>query len=267
MVAGTGRLAGKAAVVTGASRGIGAAIARRFAAEGAHVLNASLIDPVYDDPDVTSIIADVSDPEGAERLVDAAAERLGRLDILVNNAGVELEATIEHTSPEEWDRVMAVNAKGPFLCSKFALPHLRHTRGVIVNIASVDAFWGEPELAAYCASKGAVLALTRCLALDHARDGIRAVAICPGYVRTELLEQFYDNQPDPQAARKSLAEKHPLRRICEPSEVASLATWLASDEAAFASGQPYIIDGALTAGRTFEWAESAAARGGDEQPS
>jgi NAD(P)-dependent dehydrogenase (short-subunit alcohol dehydrogenase family) len=252
--AGSGRLTGKAALVTGASRGIGAAIAQRFVVEGARVVNTSLIEPVYDDPGVISIIGDVSDPEGAQRLVGEAAERLRKLDILVNNAGVELEATIEHTSPDEWDRVMAVNAKGPFLCSKFALPHLRRTRGVIVNTASVDAFWGEPELAAYCASKGAVLALTRCLALDHAEDGIRAVAICPGYVRTDLLEQFYDNQPDPEAARASLSQKHPLGRICEPTEVASLATWLASDEAAFVSGQPYVIDGALTAGRTFGWA-------------
>jgi len=253
-IAGSGRLAGKAALVTGASRGIGAAIAQRFVAEGARVVNASVIEPVYDDTAVVSIIGDVSDPDDAKRLVDEAAERLGKLDILVNNAGIELEATIEHTSPDEWDRVMAVNAKGPFLCSKFALPHLRRTRGVIVNTASVDALWGEPELAVYCASKGAVLALTRCLALDHAGDGIRAVAICPGYVRTELLEQFYDNQPDPEAARASLSQKHPLGRICEPAEVASLATWLASDEAAFVSGQPYVIDGALTAGRTFGWA-------------
>jgi NAD(P)-dependent dehydrogenase (short-subunit alcohol dehydrogenase family) len=251
---GSGRLDGKAALVTGASRGIGAAIARRFAAEGARVLNASLIDPTYDDAAIDSVIADVSDPEQVRQLVDEASGRLGKLDVLVNNAGVELEATIEHTSPSDWDRVMAVNARGPFLCAKFALPHLRATRGAIINIASVDAFWGEPELAAYCASKGALLALTRCIALDHARDGIRAVAICPGYVRTELLEQFYDNQPDPEGARAALEEKHPLRRICEPAEVASLATWLASDEAGFTSGQPYVIDGALTAGRTFDWA-------------
>jgi NAD(P)-dependent dehydrogenase (short-subunit alcohol dehydrogenase family) len=251
---GPGRLDGKTALVTGASRGIGAAIARRFAAEGAGVLNASLIEPTYDVPAISSVIVDVSDPDQVRRLLDDASDRFGKLDILVNNAGIELEATIEHTSPSDWDRVMGVNAKGPFLCAKFALPHLRATRGVIVNIASVDAYWGEPDLAAYCASKGALLALTRCIALDHAPDGIRAVAICPGYVRTELLEQFYDNQPDPEAARAALEDRHPLRRICEPAEVASLATWLASDEAGFASGQPYIIDGALTAGRTFDWA-------------
>jgi NAD(P)-dependent dehydrogenase (short-subunit alcohol dehydrogenase family) len=148
---------------------------------------------------------------------------------------------------------MAVNARGPLLCSKYAFPHLVRSKGAIINIASVDAYWGEPELAASCASKGAVLALTRCIALAHAREGIRAVAICPGYVRTELLEHFYDSQPDPSAARASLARMHPLGRICEPAEIANLASWLASDEATLASGQPFILDGALTAGRTYAW--------------
>jgi NAD(P)-dependent dehydrogenase (short-subunit alcohol dehydrogenase family) len=247
------RLYGRVALVTGASRGIGAAIARRFAAEGAHVVNASDIDPVADRPEIEFARLDVTVAEDVERLMRTTAERHGRLDVLVNNAGVEIEASVEHTSPDDWDRVMAVNVRGVFLCSKYAIPSLRPTRGVIINIASINAYWAEPQLAVYSASKAAVLQLTRCMALDHAADGIRCSAICPGYVRTEMLEHFFDHQPDPAAARALLAAKHPLGRICEPDEIAALAAWLASEEASFASGQPFILDGALSSGRVFDW--------------
>jgi meso-butanediol dehydrogenase/(S,S)-butanediol dehydrogenase/diacetyl reductase len=240
-------------VVTGASRGIGAAIARRFQAEGAQVVNASNIDPVEDHAGIEFARVDVTVAEDVERVMRATVERHGRLDVLVNNAGVEIEASVEHTSADDWDRVMAVNARGVFLCSKYAIEALRATRGVIINMASINAFWAEPQLAVYSASKAAVLQLTRCMALDHAGDGIRCTAICPGYVRTEMLEHFFDNQPDPAAARSLLASKHPLGRICEPDEIAALAAWLASEEASFASGQPFILDGALSSGRVFDW--------------
>jgi hypothetical protein len=192
------------------------------------VLNASRIEPVYEDPGVFSVIADVSDPDGARRLVDEAVDRLGKLDILVNNAGVELEATIEHTSPEEWDRVMAVNARGPFLCAKFALPHLRRARGVIVNIASVDAFWGEPELAAYCASRGAVLGahtLPRARPRRRRHQGGRDL---PG-LRPHRPARTVLRQPTRPGGGAHLAtQKHPLgphmraRRSRKPGDLARI---------------------------------------------
>jgi meso-butanediol dehydrogenase/(S,S)-butanediol dehydrogenase/diacetyl reductase len=249
-----GRLRGKVAIVTGASRGIGEAIARRFVAEGAYVVNGSIIEPTYDDESrINFEPVDVTAADDVQRLMSRTVERHGRLDVLVNNAGVEVETSIVDTSVEDWDRVMAVNVRGVFLCAKYAIEHLARSKGVIINMASVNAFWAEPNLAVYSASKAAVLQLTRCIALDHAAEGIRCTAICPGYVRTEMLEQFYEHQPDPEGARRALTGKHPLNRICEPSEIAALASWLASDEATFASGQPYVLDGALTSGRVFDW--------------
>jgi meso-butanediol dehydrogenase/(S,S)-butanediol dehydrogenase/diacetyl reductase len=239
------------AVVTGGSRGIGWAIVERLAAEGAHVVTGSRTAP----PDaggrsITHVPTDVSVPEQAERLIDAAVELHGGLDVLVNNAAIEHEATVEHTSPEDWDRVMAVNLRGPFLCTKYAIGHMRRRGGgAIVNIASVDGMWAEPELAAYCTSKGGLLALTRSVAIDHGPEGIRCTAICPSWVRTGMLEQFYDAQPDPEATRRAAGAMHPVGRISEPEEVAALAAWLASGEATFANGQPFVLDGGLTAGR------------------
>ena len=240
-------LAGKVAIVTGASRGIGLAIATRFKREGATVVTASRTPPP--DADELHVAVDVTDPERVEALVSGTAARLGRIDILVNNAAVEHEATVEETTIEDWERVMAVNAGGVFLCTKFAIPHLRSTRGAIVNFASIDGLWAEPGLGAYCASKGAVVALTRATAIDHGADGIRCTCICPSYVRSEMLEQFFAAQPKPDHARRDADRMHPLGRISEPEEVASLATWLASDEASFVSGHPFIIDGGLLAGR------------------
>ena len=247
----SGRLAGKVAVVTGASRGIGRAIALRFVAEGALVVTGSrtkLADGAAGE--VTFVAADVSDPDQASRLIETAVERHGGLDVLVNNAAVEHEATVEETTPEDWDLVMAVNLKSVFLCSKYAIPHLRRRGGgSIVNISSIDGLWAEAGLAAYCASKGGVIALTRSIAIDFGKDGIRCTCICPSYVETEMLQQYYAAQPDPEGARAEASLMHPVGRISSPEEVSALAVWLASDESAFASGHPFLLDGGLLAGR------------------
>jgi NAD(P)-dependent dehydrogenase (short-subunit alcohol dehydrogenase family) len=242
-------LRGKVAIVTGGSRGIGRAIVDRFVRDGATVVDASRAPAAERRDRVVPIVTDVAEPGEVRRLVDDATRRLGGIDVLVNNAALELEGTIEETDPEEWDRLMRVNLRGPFLCAKYALPALRERRGVIINISSVDGYWAEPGLAAYCASKGALIALTRAIAVDHGHEGVRCSAICPSYVRTDMLEQFFDAQPEPDRARSDAAALHPLNRISDPDEVASLAAWLASDEATFATGQTFVLDGGLTAGR------------------
>jgi NAD(P)-dependent dehydrogenase (short-subunit alcohol dehydrogenase family) len=245
----TEALSGKVAIVTGGSRGIGRAIVDRFARDGATVVDASRSPAAHSSDRVLPIVTDVAEPDTVRRLVEAATRRLGGIDVLVNNAALELEGTIEDTEPDAWDRLMRVNLRGPYLCAKYALPALRERGGTIINIASVDGHWAEPGLAAYCASKGGLLALTRAIAVDHGHEGIRCTAICPSYVRTDMLEQFFDAQPEPARARAEAAALHAVDRISEPEEVASLAAWLASDEASFASGQAFVLDGGLTAGR------------------
>jgi NAD(P)-dependent dehydrogenase (short-subunit alcohol dehydrogenase family) len=238
----------KVALVTGASRGIGAAIAERFAQAGVRVVGASRT-PFESDFDIEFARADVSSAADVKQLVGDVVKRHGRLDVVVNNAAIEHEGTVVDTTAEEWDHVMGVNLRSVFLCAKYAIPHLSRTQGVIINVASVDGLWAEPSLAAYCAAKGGVIALTRAIAIDHGREGIRCVCVCPSYVATDMLEQFYDSQPDPAAARAGTAALHPLGRISTPAEVAALAVWLSSDEASFATGQAYLLDGGLTAGR------------------
>jgi NAD(P)-dependent dehydrogenase (short-subunit alcohol dehydrogenase family) len=238
----------KVALVTGASRGIGAAIADRFAREGVRVVGVSRT-PSESDLDVECARVDVSRPADVEQLIEDVVQRHGRLDVVVNNAAIEHEGTVVETSPEEWDDVMAVNLRSVFLCAKYAIPHLSHTQGVIINVASVDGLWAEPSLAAYCAAKGGVIALTRAIAIDHGHEGVRCMCICPSYVATDMLEQFYEAQPDPAGARAGAAALHPLGRISTPAEVAALAVWLSSDDASFATGQAYVLDGGLTAGR------------------
>jgi NAD(P)-dependent dehydrogenase (short-subunit alcohol dehydrogenase family) len=240
----------RVALITGTSRGIGAALAAAFAGDGYVVVGcgrSAAPDVPVDGVDYRR--CDVSDPAAISDLVAGTAAAHGRLDVLVNNAAVEIEGTVEETTVEQWDEVLSVNVRAPALLAGAAIPHMRAAGGgVILNIASVDATWAEPRLPAYCATKGALLALTRAMAIDHGADNIRCMSICPGYVRTEMLEQFFDSQPDPQAARAQGIAMHPLRRLAEPSDIADLAVFLAGDRATYLTGHAYVADGGLTAG-------------------
>ena len=257
-----GYLAGKVAVVTGGRGGIGTAVCARFAAEGAAVYATGLSEPAADadagaeagtDAARGGVVFhrhDVTSEESTIELMARVAREHGRLDVLVNTAGIEIEKTVEHTSLDEWNRIFAVNVTGTFLTSKHALPLMRRAGGgSIINFGSYDGFIADPNLAAYCATKGAVHALTRAMACDHGPDNIRVNAICPGYVDTPMLKSFFDAKGDAETAsmRDEARRVHPLRRYGTPEDMANLVNWLAGDEARYATGQLWVLDGGISA--------------------
>ena len=244
----TQALKDKTAFVTGGTGGIGAAICARFAAEGARVIAADLQQPGELAPGVEFAEFDVT----SEATVTATFEDLegswDKLDILVTAAGIEIEETIENTTLEQWNRIFAINVTGTFLTSKHALPLLRKSEGgSVINFGSYDGYIADPGLAAYCATKGAVHALTRAMACDHGPEGIRVNAICPGYVNTPMLQSFFGESGDIESLKQAVRDVHPMRTYGEPEDIANLVNWLASDEARYASGQLWIIDGGLSA--------------------
>jgi NAD(P)-dependent dehydrogenase (short-subunit alcohol dehydrogenase family) len=201
---------------------------------------------------------DVSSESDVRAAVDAVGQDTGKLDILVNAAGIEIEKTVEETTLEEWNRSFAVNVTGMFLTCKYALPLLRAAvvdgaTASVVNFGSYDGFIADPGLAAYCATKGAVHALTRAMACDHGSEGIRVNAVCPGYIDTPMLKSFFTGEGSGGGGRRidelqqAVRDIHPTGRYGTPDDVANLVHWLASDEARYASGQLWVLDGGLTA--------------------
>ena len=197
---------------------------------------------------VTYLKHDVTSEEDAITIMQQINDAHGKLDILVNAAGIEFEKTIEDTTLDEWNRMLAINVTGTFLPSKYALPLMRKAgSGSIINFGSYDGFIADPELAAYCASKGAVHALTKAMACDHGKDNIRVNAICPGYVDTPMLQSFFGSAGDIDTLQQAVRDVHPLGIYGKPEDVANLVNWLAGDEARYASGQLWVLDGGLSA--------------------
>lgn len=255
-------LKGKTALVTGGRGGIGRAIVARFLREGARVYAADLTPEgtlaAHDDDGSVFVKLDVTQEVDAVAAIQRVAQDAGQLDILVNAAGIEIEKTIEETSLEEWNLSFAVNVTGTFLASKHALPLMRKATASggtasIINFGSYDGFIADPGLAAYCATKGAVHALTKAMACDHGPEGIRVNAICPGYVDTPMLQSFFSGDGSGGGGKtidqlqQAVRDVHPMRTYGTPDDIANLVNWLASDEARYASGQLWVLDGGLSA--------------------
>jgi NAD(P)-dependent dehydrogenase (short-subunit alcohol dehydrogenase family) len=245
----------KVAIITGAKSGIGFATALRFSAEGAEVVVADVRAGHQEVREIAKrggealfVQVDVSSEPQVRALIEKAVAAYGRLDVLVNNAGVELAKKVTDTGEAEWDRLMNVNLKGVFLCSKAAIPVMqRQGGGVIVNVASELGLVGGSEIAAYCASKGGVVQLTKAMAIDHAADGIRVNCVCPGPVSTPLLEAIIGASSDPEEERRRIAEKTLLKRVGQPEEIANVIAFLASDESSYMTGAAVLVDGGWTA--------------------
>jgi len=251
------RLEGKACLVTGGGSGIGRATCLLFAREGARVAVADRRGDAAEAVraecarlrgEAIAIAMDVSKAADAKRAVEETVRAFGRLDVLVNNAGYGIAGSVLDTDEAAWDALMAVNVRGVFLCTKYAVPEMMaRGGGAIVNVASTVASIGIPNRAAYCASKGAVAALTRAVAVDHVGDGIRCNAVAPGTIDTPYFSEILRRAPDGAALRRSLEQRQLMGRLGTPEEVAAAILFLASDESRFATGSILTVDGGWTA--------------------
>ncbi len=244
----------KVALVTGGAMGIGGAVAMLLAQRGAKILivdraeteglkTASDISPIGGD--IAFFKADVANIQNCSDAVNKAIELYGKLDIVSNNAGIQRYGTVESTPENEWDDVMNINLKSVFYICKYAIPHLKKTRGTIVNMTSVQAFATQRGVAAYTTSKHALIGLTRSMAIDYARDGIRVNCVAPGTVDTPMLKFAASLDPDPESVYETCRNMHPLGRIARAEEVAEVVAFLASTKASFVTGACYLVDGGL----------------------
>lgn len=251
------KLQGKVVIITGATDGIGKATALKFASEGAKVMmvgrdeakGRSAEAEVKRYGDAVYLKADVSDSSQVKRIIEETVRRHGRIDVLVNNAAVCPAGTAVTTSEEMWDQIIDINLKGVFLCCKYAIPHMqKNGGGVIVNIGSINSLMAMENEAAYDASKGGVLMLTKAIAVDFAKSNIRANCILPGAVESTMLEGSLNASSDPAKAREWITQRHPVRRTGKPQEIAEVALFLATDAPSFMTGATIPVDGGILAG-------------------
>jgi len=251
------KLKDKVAIITGAAKGIGKGIATVFFREGSKVVVADWDEEAGRETaeeirssggDAFFVKCDVSNEEQVKGMIQATITKYGRINVLVNNAGIGVYKTVLDTTSEEWDRCLAVNLKGVFLCSKYAIPHIKSAGGgAIVNIASVHSYQSVGGTAPYAASKGGVVALTRVMAIDCGRDKIRVNAICPGWIDSPLIQGIFAGAPDPEKAKHEVERRQILGRLGTPEEVGEAAAFLASDEASYITGASLMVDSGMTA--------------------
>ncbi|MFT3705316.1 MAG: SDR family oxidoreductase [Agriterribacter sp.] len=251
------KLQNRCVVVTGAGSGIGRACALKCAEEGASIVVADINEKGAAET-VKQIQAaggnaivhkvDVANPASVAALVEATIQQYGKINALINSAAIQINKTIEDTGFEEWNTQMAINVGGIFLCSKHFLPHLKATKGSIVSLSSANGYFAEPACAGYCATKAAIIGLTKAMAIDHGHEGIRVNCICPGYIDTGLAEGYFQSQADPAQARADAGKLHALWRVGKAEEVAQVAVFLSSDDASFVTGSAYVVDGGFSSG-------------------